>query len=87
MREMSVTEQRYKAYKAVLAVVAGGRMVGEVSSRWAWSLQNSDAGVRGGVATRLVRSSPRIANHASLEKGRARPDPLPASRPMRFGYQ
>lgn len=31
MREMSVTEQRYKA---VLAVIAGGRTVGEVASEW-----------------------------------------------------
>jgi transposase InsO family protein len=31
MREMSVTEQRYKA---VLSVIADGRMVGEVASEW-----------------------------------------------------
>lgn len=31
MREMSVTEQRYKA---VLAVIAGGRTVGDVASEW-----------------------------------------------------
>jgi len=31
MREMSVTEQRYKA---VLAVIADGRTVGEVASEW-----------------------------------------------------
>jgi len=31
MREMSVTEQRYKA---VLAVIANGRTVGEVASEW-----------------------------------------------------
>src|SRR5690348_16298638 len=31
MREMSVTEQRYKA---VLAVIAEGRTVGEVASEW-----------------------------------------------------
>jgi transposase-like protein len=31
MREMSVTEQRYKA---VLAVIADGRTVSEVASEW-----------------------------------------------------
>ena len=31
MREMSVTEQRYKA---VLAVISDGRTIGEVASEW-----------------------------------------------------
>jgi transposase len=36
MREMSVSEQRYKAVQAVIAV---GRMVGEVACEWGVSQQ------------------------------------------------
>jgi len=59
MREMSVTEQRYKA---VLAVIAGGRTVGEVASEWGvcrqtmhrWLARYESEGLEG-LGNRLCR--------------------------------
>ena len=83
MREMSVTEQRYKA---VLAVIADGRTVGEVASQWGvcrqtmhrWLARYESNGLEGlgNRSSRPVRcphQTPPEVEAALLEMRRAHP--------------